>query len=54
MLTTYQVHRQVDHRLREHFSPPQLAQPVRASSSRGARRDSVDDDKVRRMKTEPM
>lgn len=49
-----QVHRQVDHRLREHFSPPQLAQPVRASSSRGGRRDSVDDDKVRRMKTEPM
>ncbi|KAI0630433.1 root hair defective 3 GTP-binding protein [Trametes polyzona] len=47
-----EVHRQVDHRLREHFSQqPQLAQPVR--SSRPSRRED-EDDKVKRIKSEPL
>ncbi|KAI0829843.1 root hair defective 3 GTP-binding protein [Trametes gibbosa] len=49
-----EVHRQVEHRLREHFTQPQLAQPVRASSSRSSTYREDEDDKGRRMKTEPM
>ncbi|KAI0358523.1 root hair defective 3 GTP-binding protein [Trametes cingulata] len=49
-----EVHRQVEGRLREHFSQPQLAQPVRASSSRSIPRGDEAEKEVRRVKAEPM
>ncbi|KAI0779450.1 root hair defective 3 GTP-binding protein [Fomes fomentarius] len=49
-----EVHRQVESRLREHFTEPQLAQPVRSSSHR--RKVSAGDEverEIRRRKAEP-
>ncbi|KAI0675379.1 root hair defective 3 GTP-binding protein [Trametes maxima] len=50
-----EVHRQVDHRLREHFSEPQQRTvPVRASSSRTLPKREESDPDVRRIKREPL
>ncbi|KAI0645779.1 root hair defective 3 GTP-binding protein [Trametes meyenii] len=50
-----EVHRQVDHRLREHFSQSQQRTvPVRASSSRTLPKREESDPDVRRIKREPL
>ena len=46
-----QVHRQVESRLREHFSQPQLAQPVRAAHPRNV---TAEEREMRRRKVEPL
>ncbi|TBU45789.1 protein SEY1 [Dichomitus squalens] len=48
-----ETHRQVEGRLRDHFSQPQLAQPVRASRSRSGTSNDEPERDVRRRNVEP-
>ena len=53
MLKPLQVHRQVEGRLCEHFSQPQITQPVRASHPRNATSVDEPEQEIRRRKVEP-
>ncbi|PIL35938.1 hypothetical protein GSI_01598 [Ganoderma sinense ZZ0214-1] len=48
-----EVHRQVEGRLREHFSQPQITQPVRASQPRNSTSVDEPEKEIRRRKAEP-
>ncbi|KII92556.1 hypothetical protein PLICRDRAFT_50920 [Plicaturopsis crispa FD-325 SS-3] len=50
----HEVQRQATKKLREHFSEPALAPPVRASSGSPGSYDNGESDTVRRRRTEPM
>ena len=53
LLTLLQVHRQVEGRLREHFTQPQVAPPIRASHPRNTTSVDEPEKEIRRRKAEP-